>query len=378
MRITFISDQFFPRTSADSEQIISSLSALEKHSKIRLLSASYISKKYPTKKELELYYGRECNFELSFIDHLFKNIRGLEKISFAISAAFKVRKSDCELVYTRNIPVVLSILCFTKLPILFESYRPWPSRNFLSRLLFKWLSNKKRFLGVILHSKFAKKSFIDAGFKEENLIVAHNAFDFNLYEETDRTEIREKFDLPKDKILTTYSGRVNEKKGLLRLLELAKNFPQQFFLIIGSEKEGLIEEKSAKIENIKVLKWQDRNTVFSLLKASDILYLPPTLIARDVSKNTVLPIKTFLYKASGTAIFGPDAEDIKEVLTHMENAYLVKPDDTESEYNGFEELLADKDLREKLGSNAKQDMLESTWSNRAMSILEFIKIHMNV
>lgn len=372
MKITFISDQFYPKTSADSEQIISSLSALSKLAKVVLLSASYLSRKHTTREQLEEYYGRKVDIHLSFINHLFKNIRGIEKIAFAIRSAFKVKKSDSEVVYTRNIPVVLATLSFTNLPIIFESYRPWPNRNLLASILFKRLSTTSRFLGVVLHSEFAKKSFVDVGFKEENLLVAHNAFDFGLYEETDPDFIREKFDLPKDQIITTYSGRVNEKKGLLKLLEIAKNFPDQYFVIIGSEKEGLVERESAKIVNIKVLKWQNRKTVFSLLQASDILYLPPTLMARDISKNTVLPIKTFIYKASGTPIFGPQAEDIAEVLSHRENAYLVEPDNTSSEMIGFKELINDTELRTKLGSKAKEEMKDMTWDNRANEIYRFL------
>lgn len=374
--IFLISDQFYPRTSADSEQIISSLAALSKFTNVTLLSASYLSKELPTSKELADYYGRKCDFKLSFINHLFKNIRGVEKIAFAIRSAFKVNKNNCELVYTRNIPVVLSTLFFTNLPIVFESYRPWPDRNFLSKFLFRILSKNKRFLGVVLHSEFAKKSFITVGFKEKDLLVAHNAFDFGLYDQTESKEIREKFDLPVDKIITTYSGRVNEKKGLLNLLELARAFKEHYFLIIGSEKEGLIEKKSANIENIKVLKWQDRKTVFSLLQASDILYLPPTLKARDVSKNTVLPIKTFLYKASGVAIFGPDIEDIKEVLVHNHSAFLVEPDNPQKEIEAFRELVESKDLRDRIGNNAKEEMKGMSWSNRAKLILEFVQSRM--
>lgn len=372
-KIYFISDQFFPRTSADSEQIISSLSTLTNLADVTLLSASYASKENPTRGELEEYYGRKCEFNLRFINHLFKNIRGFEKLTFALRAAFRVRKSNCELVYTRNIPIVIAILLLTENPIVFESYRPWPNRNILSKIFFKKLSKVTRFLGVVLHSNFAKKSFLDVGFDNKSLIVAHNAFDFDLYRDSDRNSIRDKFKLPKDKIITTYSGRVNRKKGLLRLLNLAKSFPDHFFLLIGSEKNGFIETESKQFENVKVLKWQDRQTVYSLLQASDILYIPPTLAARDISKNTVLPIKTFLYKASGKAIFGPRSEDIEEVLNHGNNAFLVEPDNDKDELKGFKQLIGDQKLRDTLGANAKEEMVEMTWHNRSSLIMQFIE-----
>lgn len=377
MKIAFISDQFFPRTSADSEQIISSLSALSKLIDLTLISAGYRSKPNVNTSELEEYYGRKCDFQLEFINHLFKNIRGIEKLFFSVKSAFRTKSFDYDMVYTRNIPVVLSIILFTNLPIIFESYRPWPSRNIFSNLLFKWLSNHPKFLGVVLHSSFAKSSFVQAGFKEEDLLVAHNAFDFSLYEIKKPTVVRREFDLPQDKIITTYSGRVTMKKGLGRLIELAKSFPDQLFLIIGSESHGEVEKKAKNIKNIRILGWLDRKTVFNLLKASDILYIPPTLMARDVSKNTVLPIKTFIYKASATAIFGPASKDIEEVLTHKKNAYLVEPDNWNEEVEGFKELVEKVNLRKQIGAQASFEMKTNTWDKRAEEILSFISKYFN-
>lgn len=377
MKIAFISDQFFPRTSADSEQIISSLSALSKLTEVTLISAGYRSKPNVKTVELEEYYGRKCSFRLEFIIHLFKNLRGLEKLTFSVKSALRSKNTGYDLVYTRNIPVVVSIILFTKLPIIFESYRPWPSRNFFSKWFFMWLSDYPRFLGVVLHSSFAKSSFVQAGFKEEDLFVAHNAFDFSLYEDKQPAVIRREFDLPEDKIITTYSGRVTLKKGLGRMIELAKSFPDQFFLIIGSEKHGEVENKARNIKNIRILGWLDRKTVFNLLKASDILYIPPTLMARDVSKNTVLPIKTFIYKASATAIFGPASKDIEEVLSHKKNAYLVEPDNWNEEVLGFKELVEKLNLRKQLGTQASFEMKTNTWDKRAEEILGFISKYFN-
>ena len=161
------------------------------------------------------------------------------------------------------------------------------------------------------------------------------------------------------------------------MIDLAKTFPDHFFLIIGSENYGEVEKKAEEYKNIKILGWLDRKTVFSILKASDILYIPPTLIARDVSKNTVLPIKTFIYKASGTAIFGPAVSDIKEVLEHKQNAYLVPPDDDKSEEIGFRELVSDKVLRERIGNEASKQMRSNTWDSRASKIIGFIYLRIN-
>lgn len=372
MKITFISDQFYPRTSADSEQIISSLSALASLADVTLVSAKYAFRKEVKKEALESYYGKRINFELTFINHLIPNIRGIEKIFLAIRSALRVKNTDCELVYTRNIPVLIAVLVFTSLPIVFETYRPWPKYSKISRLFFKKMSRKIRLQGIVLHSKFAEKSFLEVGFDKSKLLVAHNAFDLEEYEKVDINEVKKAYGLTEKGIIVAYSGRVNKEKGLLRMLNLANHFKETSFIIIGSEREGDIEKEAMKYSNVKVFGWEDKKTVFSLLQASDILYLPPTLMAREVSKNTVLPLKTFIYKAAGKAIFAPKAEDICEVLSHNETAFLVEPDNDEKEIEAFTLLLNDVKLRNRLGKAARKEMKRMTWVNRAKEIYSFI------
>lgn len=375
MNIVFISDQYFPRTSADTEQIISSLSALSKITDVTLITPSNKSKKVVTTSDLEEYYGRTCNFKLESIPVANIYFRGLEKLIVALKSALSLRNKDIDFIYTRNIPVIIFSILITNHKIVFESYRPWPERNVFSKLFFKYMAKNLRFIGVILHSNFAGNSFRNVGFIEKDLLVAHNAFDFSIYEEESKSTVRTKYNLPQNKLIVTYSGRVNINKGLDRMLLLAKQYPDIFFLIVGSEQEGEIENQAKDYSNVKVLGWMSRTEVFSILTSSDILYIPTTLRAREVSKNTVLPIKTFIYKASGTAIFAPQSEDLIEVLQHKENAYLVEPDNWESENNGFLELISDDGIRNKLGQNAKADMMNNTWDNRASRIYNFLDLH---
>ncbi len=155
MNIYFLSDQFFPRTSADSEQIVSSLSGLAMSNHVTLVSAKYRGSQQVSIKELNSYYNTNGHFNLEFVSHWFKNIRGIEKIVFSLSVIKLLKQSKADVIITRNIPILLSVLVFTNIPILFESYRPWPSRNLFAKKVFQFLSHKKQLLGVILHSKFA-------------------------------------------------------------------------------------------------------------------------------------------------------------------------------------------------------------------------------
>ncbi|MCH2449087.1 MAG: glycosyltransferase family 4 protein [Gracilimonas sp.] len=374
MKITYISDQFLPSSSADTEQFINMLSALSKQSDAELISASYRSQSEKQLKEIQDYYLVDGTWNLKFISHLFQNIRGIEKLSFAFRAALKLRNEDTNVVYTRNIPIVIATLLLTDKPVIFETFRPWPKRNIQSRWFFENMAKHPRFLGIILHSKFAKNAYLEHGYSEDQLKVEHNAFRSEFIEDIkkDKEELRKELGLSDSEPIVTYTGRVNPKKGLHYLLDLAESFAEAHFVIVGSESYGEIERRAEDMTNVTVILWQDKSSTARYIKASDILYIPTSLQAREKAMNTVLPIKTFIYKASGKAILAPDIEDLREVLVHNKTAYLVQPDDRSAAEQGLKELLENEELREKLGKEAKSEMSSLTWENRATRVIEFI------
>jgi glycosyltransferase involved in cell wall biosynthesis len=379
MNILYISDQFLPAASADTEQFINMVSALSSQTHIELISAAYKHKKEVTLQQLQDYYAVEGEFKLDFVNHLFPNIRGVEKINFAIASAFKSRKKGADVIYTRNIPVFMAALIFTDLPVVYETFRPWPERNVQSRWFFKKIANHPRFLGIILHSYFAKEAFLKNGFSEEQLLVAHNAIKSNVFNgsEPSKETLRKKLALPEDKMLITYTGRVHPAKGLGYMLKLASAFREVHFLIVGSEGKGAIERTASTLANVQVIPWQDESGIIKYILASDVLYIPTSTTAREKAQNTVLPIKTFLYKASGKAILAPDIADLREVLTHKKTAWLVEPDNEKAAVEALSNLLADKKLRLDIGKAAQEEMRFMTWENRARNVLEFIENRFN-
>lgn len=380
MKITYISDQFLPSSSADTEQFINMISALSKQSDTELISASY---RYQLKKklqEIQDYYLVDGTWKLKFIPHIFKNIRGIEKLSFAVRAATKLRKEDTDVVYTRNIPVVMATLLLTDKPVIFETFRPWPKRNIQSRWFFEKMAKHSRFLGIILHSQFARNAYLEHGYSENQLKVEHNAFRSEFFDDIkkDKKELRKELKLPGSGPIVTYTGRVNPRKGLHYLLNLAESFSEAHFVVVGSESYGEIERRAENMTNVTVIPWQDKSSTARYIEASDILYIPTSLQAREKAMNTVLPIKTFIYKASGKAILAPDIEDIREVLVHDKTAYLVEPDNKSAAEKGLKELIENEELREKLGKEAKSEMNSLTWENRAERVIEFIKERLKI
>jgi glycosyltransferase involved in cell wall biosynthesis len=256
----------------------------------------------------------------------------------------------------------------------YEHYRPWPGSGRAMRALFGALARDSRSPALVLHSALAAASYERVGFDPTRMIVAHNGWDPRRMQPVlDRAEARARCRIAGDGPVVLYAGHVNPKKGIGLLLDLAQSFPQAQFVVIGSEGDGPIERRAATIANVDMRRWVKPPELVPFLYAADVLAIPPTAGPLTIVGNTVLPMKTFLYMASERAIFGPSTPDLHEVLRDGENACLVAPDDPEAARRGLGELLASRELRDRLGRTARADALGLTWHARAQKVLAFLE-----
>ena len=91
-----------------------------------------------------------------------------------------------------------------------------------------------------------------------------------------------------------------------------------------------------------------------------------------------MPIKLYSYFASGRAIYAPDAPDTAELLKHNVNAWLVTPDNAEAELAGFNELIDNNELLDRLSARVAEDSKVLTWDARAVCVMKFIETRLSV
>ena len=85
------------------------------------------------------------------------------------------------------------------------------------------------------------------------------------------------------------------------------------------------------------------------------------------------PLKLFEYMAAGCAIIASDLPAWSDVISDGETALLLPPDDTAAWGSAIDRLRHDKDLRQELGSRARERALARyTWEARAQKILAHI------
>jgi glycosyltransferase involved in cell wall biosynthesis len=86
------------------------------------------------------------------------------------------------------------------------------------------------------------------------------------------------------------------------------------------------------------------------------------------------PLKIFDYMAAGRAIVAPDQPNIREVLAHGRTALLFDPDRPGALWDAVARLLADDDLRGRLGEAARAELhrRDFTWRGNAARIVGWV------
>ena len=107
----------------------------------------------------------------------------------------------------------------------------------------------------------------------------------NFYKKSnkEKEELRDMFDIPKDKFVVLSVGQLQKRKGVLELIELARSMPDIEFLwagaaVFGKMSEGYEEIKEAISNNlpnnVHFLGLINRNRMNDIYNLADIMFLP--------------------------------------------------------------------------------------------------------
>ncbi|MCB9730110.1 MAG: glycosyltransferase [Deltaproteobacteria bacterium] len=373
MRLVYAFDNVLPSRQTDGEQLVRSVDALSRRGvQVTLLLPQAPNAAEPTARSLRDYYRVDGPFEVLAYPGSTAPTRPLQQVAHARRAVARARALAPDLVYTRNLPMLHAGLS-AGLPTAFEHYRPWGDQFPPLQPLLRRAMRHPRFLGTVLHSEHAAASYRRLGIPDQRLLVAHNGYDPQLMLPALSTEeARAQVGLPPGRPVVLYAGRVNARKGLEEVLELARRLPEVLFALVGSEGDGPIEQAARSVGNVSVFPWQTFDALPPWLYAADVLLLPPSLRPLELG-NTVLPMKLFLYLAAGRAILAPEAPDTAELLRHDDNAALVPAGDLDAIAATLARLVDDGDWRARLAESARALSLELTWDRRAERIESWLQ-----
>ncbi len=184
---------------------------------------------------------------------------------------------------------------------------------------------------------------------------------------------------PADAFIVGWVGRLHMlglDKGVGQLGEALHQVPDASLAIVGgpSAMVEILRQRwiAAGLDETRFLASgqvpPDRVPVY--LSAFDICAMPHPWNEQFAYYTS--PIKLFEYMASGRAIVASDLPAFAEVLRHEESALLVQPGDTDALAAAIRRLQADRALRERLGAQAKTDVVRYNWALRAERIRDFV------
>lgn len=375
MEIAYAFDNRVPSPQADTEQLVSTLAALSRRP--GLDATLLLPRDGPERsgEEIRAYYGLEGAFGVARF-RCPRRPRVAQKLGSAARATFAGPARSADAVYTRNLPVAFAAAAAGR-PVALDTYRPWPAQVAALRPPLRWLTGRGAFLGAVLHSRAARRSWKRLGVAEDRLLVAHNGWEpAHMEPRLGRQEARARIDpvdLPADRPVAVYTGRVDREKGLDVVLGAARRLPRALFLLVGASGEGAFEREAAAVENVRLVPWRPLPEVSRWLYAADALILAPSRAPVEEHGNTVLPMKLFKYLAAGRPILAPRRGDLEELLADGENARLVRPGDPGRAASALEELFDDTALRRRLSEGARRTAEGLTWDDRARRIHRFLR-----
>jgi len=279
---------------------------------------------------------------------------------------------QADLVYTRNLWIARLALLFGQ-RVVFDHYRPWPDQvPPLQWWIYRLFAHRRLVLNIC-HSQYTRSRYIDLGVPADKLYCIHNGFEPERLQAPIPAQVaKTRIGLDPTRKTVIYTGRINHKKGLGVVIAAARRLPDHDFILVGSSGDGPIEASAKGVSNLRIVPWQTSDTLAQYLFAADVLLIPPSRQPLAAFGTTVLPLKVFLYLASGRPIIAGDTSDVREVLRHGENAFLCSADDPDALVRAIRTVTSDARLSERLGATALADSRDFTWSARAHRIAAVI------
>jgi glycosyltransferase involved in cell wall biosynthesis len=158
-------------------------------------------------------------------------------------------------------------------------------------------------------------------------------------------------DLPKDREIVTFVGRLTRVKRPDRFLEVAESIaasrPDTIFLIVGDGELRSDLESRVDVADVRFLGW--RPDVSSIYAASDLVVL--------TSDNEGMPVVLVEASIVGRACVTTDVGSASEVVKHGETGLVVSTR-VEDITAAALRLLGDPAMRQTFGANARERTLE--------------------
>jgi colanic acid biosynthesis glycosyl transferase WcaI len=197
---------------------------------------------------------------------------------------------------------------------------------------------------------------------EEKISVVENGVETSQFSRLTPNLVVRRALRAEDKFIASYIGTMGNAHGLETMLEAAAllrdRAPRVLFLIVGegAEKARIVSlAHSRGLTNVRFVGQQPREKIPAYITASDACLV---LLKRSELFKTVLPTKMLEFMSCARAvILGVDGH-ARKVMEQANAGIYVTPEDPAALADAVLRLAADPVLRESLGRNGRQHVLQ--------------------
>ncbi len=371
MKIACLATSKIPSRAANSIQVMKTCHALNQvDGPVRL----WVPKSVPMDwEELSEFYGLTNPFDVVGLN----SIPILRRYDLTIRSVLQARKWGAELIYTWNLQAAVFAL-YKGMPVVLEMHA-LPSGSFGPRLFRKFLQmvGKKRLLVITDALRSLLENEYHTNLQEKWVQIAPNGVDLDRYQNLpDAPGARKILNIP-ERFTAAYTGHFYSGRGIQILLHLARQFPQVQFLWVGGNPEdvSLWQEKLKQdgLNNVILTGFIIQERLPMYQSAAEILLMPyESAIAGSSGGNSAdycSPMKMFDYMAARRVILTSDLPVIQEVLNNT-NAVICPAEDAEAWEKAFLNLINNPAQRDCLAAQARTDVLQFSWLERAEEALQ--------
>lgn len=161
-----------------------------------------------------------------------------------------------------------------------------------------------------------------------------------------------------------FAGRLSKEKGILTVLDAAKNLPSDVHLvIIGSgPEEAAVVETAKKSNNLHFLGYQPKEKTIPLIRGSMILIQPS--LAEGISATLLEAM------ACKVPVIATDVGGNRQLLTQDKTGVLIPPENPDQLLKEIVDLINDSDKRKRIADSAYDEVKKYSWSSVGQMYLD--------
>ena len=242
----------------------------------------------------------------------------------------------------------------------------------VTHLIERWMVRRATLFLTV--SNAFKRMLRERGFPADRILVCQNAINPDLFDPQTVIPAQRPGHVPPDALVLGYVGSFVPYHRLDALIEisrrLAPRHPNLRWLLVGDGTDRPKVEQLLNRYGLRNKFWMPGAVVHeqvpAFVGAMDIAVLPH-------SEQFNSPMKLFEYMSMARSVVVPDVPAICEVIQDGVNGLRFRAGSTDSLTRAIQRLINDPDLRARIGSRARRDVLEKhTWAQNAARVLEHI------